>query len=270
MRLSIRHLVLLAGFAAPAFTLAQPPAEPGAAAIRPHRRGADPALVRTLQDHRWTLQAAADALGTPLAQLMVPGHAFVLHFDGARVSVQGGCNLMTGSWRLSPQDRLGVGRLAATMKACDPALMRADQAIAALLAEPLDVVVAPGSAPTLRLKTADRRSLIFSGQPTPQSLYGKPTRIFLEVAPRTVDCLSGVQRTQCLRVRERHFDAQGLPVQPPGEWQIFHGRIQGYTHQPGVRSVVRIDRFERARVPADASRYVYVLDMVVESEIVSK
>jgi hypothetical protein len=34
--------------------------------------------------------------------------------------------------------------------------------------------------------------------------------------------------------------------------------------------VLRINRYQRQQVPADASRYVYVLDMVVESESVSK
>ena len=33
--------------------------------------------------------------------------------------------------------------------------------------------------------------------------------MFLEVAPQTVECVSGVMRAQCLRVRERRFDAQG-------------------------------------------------------------
>jgi Domain of unknown function (DUF4377) len=37
-----------------------------------------------------------------------------------------------------------------------------------------------------------------------------------------------------------------------------------------VRNVLRIDRYQRKQVPADASRYAYVLDMVVESETMSK
>ena len=109
------------------------------------------------------------------------------------------------------------------------------------------------------------------GQPTPESLYGKATRIFLEVAPQTVECVSGVMRGQCLQVRERRFDEHGLRIEPPGEWRNFHGSIEGYTHTPGVRNVLRINRYTRPKpVPADASRYVYVLDMVVESELVSK
>ncbi len=236
----------------------------------PNRRGADPAVVRSLQSNLWTLQSGSEAAGTPIDGLMVPGQSFQMRFQKAAVSIQGGCNTMNGSWRLSPQGQLMLGRLAATMKACDAALMKADATLSAVLAQPLDLELQAGERPTLRLVSPSRQTLVFSGQPTPESLYGKATRIFLEVAPQTVDCVSGVMRGQCLQVRERRFDAHGLRIEPPGEWRIFHGGIEGYTHQPGVRNVLRINRYQRQQVPADASRYVYVLDMVVESEIVKQ
>jgi hypothetical protein len=94
--------------------------------------------------------------------------------------------------------------------------------------------------------------------------------MFLEVAAQTVECTSGAMRGQCLRVREIRYDDQGLKVGPPGAWQTFHGQIEGYTHTPGVRNVLRIKRFKRSTVPADASAYLYVLDLVVESETVPR
>ncbi len=237
----------------------------------PHRRGADASLVRALQAHTWTLQSATEASGQAVEGLMVPGQAFTMRMLDARLSIQGGCNTMNGSWRLSPQNQLTISRLAATMKACEAALMKADSALSAVLAQPLNVELQPGDKPTLRLVSATQQALVFSGQPTPEGLYGQATRIFLEVAPQTVECVSGAMRTQCLQVRERRFDAQGLRIEPPGEWRIFHGSIEGYTHQPGVRNVLRINRHERPKpLPADASRYVYVLDLVVESAIVQK
>lgn len=258
----VRLLMIFAlGLATATAALAQTP---------PGRRGADPAVVRSLQSKLWTLQSASEAAGTPIDGLMLPGQSFRMRFQDARVSIEGGCNTMNGSWRLSPQGQLMLGRLAATMKACEAALMKADATLSAVLAQHLDVVLQPGEQPTLRLISPSRQTLVFSGQPTPESLYGKATRIFLEVAPQTVDCVSGVMRGQCLQVRERRFDQQGLRIEPPGEWRIFHGSIEGYAHQSGVRNVLRINRYQRKNVPADASRYVYVLDMVVESEIVSK
>ncbi len=262
MALHARLLIWIALGLAAATALAQTP---------PHRRGADAAVVRALQSNVWTLQSANEASGQPIDGLMVPGHAFQMRFQAARVSIQGGCNTLNGSWRLSPQGQLMLSRLAATMMACEPALMQADSALSAVLAQHLDVHLQPGDSPTLRLVSPSRQTLVFSGQPTPESLYGKATRIFLEVAPQTVECVSGVMRGQCLQVRERRFDEHGLRIEPPGEWRNFHGSIEGYTHTPGVRNVLRINRYTRPKpVPADASRYVYVLDMVVESELVSK
>jgi heat shock protein HslJ len=237
----------------------------------PNRRAADPALVRSLQGHVWTLQSGTEATGQPIDGLSVPGQAFQLRFDGARLAVSGGCNTMTGSWRLSPQGQLMIGRLAATMKACDAPLMKADAALAAVLAQQLDVQLQPGAEPGLRLVSPSRQTLALSGQPTLASLYGAPTRIFLEVAAQTVPCQPGAGApTQCLQVRELRFDKQGLRIDPPGEWRAFYSRIDGYTHTPGVRNVLRIDRYERKQVPADASRHVFVLDMVVESETVKQ
>ncbi|MBN9325065.1 MAG: DUF4377 domain-containing protein, partial [Delftia acidovorans] len=46
--------------------------------------------------------------------------------------------------------------------------------------------------------------------------------------------------------------------------------IEGYKHEPGIRNVLRIQRYKRQNVPADASAYAYVLDMVVESERVGR
>ncbi len=245
---------------------ADAPAQPA-----PNRRGADPVLVRTLQDHRWTLQSATDAAGQPMAAVMVPGHAFVMNFDEARLAIQGGCNQMNSNWRVSPQGQLSVGRLASTMKACEPHLMQADTALGALLAQPLAAQLTPGAAPSLRLSSPKRETLVLSGQPTPRSLYGAPARIFLEVAPQTVPCQPGAGApTQCLQVRERRYDKQGLRIDPPGEWRAFYDRIDGYTHTPGMRNVLRIDRYTRSQVPADASAYVFVLDMVVETEVMSK
>jgi heat shock protein HslJ len=263
MTLHARLLLWVAlGLAAATAALAQ---------TEPNRRGADPAVVRSLRSKLWTLQSGSEAAGTPIDGLMVPGHSFQMRLQDARVSVQGGCNTMNGSWRLSPQGQLMLGRLAATMKACDAPLMKADAALSAVLAQPLQVTLPPGDRPTLRLVSPSGQTLVFGGQPTRESLYGKATRIFLEVAPQTVDCVSGVMRGQCLQVRERRFDAQGLRIEPPGEWRIFHGDIEGYTHQSGVRSVLRVNRYERPKpLPADASRYVYVVDLMIESELVSK
>ncbi len=238
-----------------------------AAQPSPPRRTADPALVRVLQEHHWTLKSSSDAGGRPIDAMLPAGHPVVMDFVEARLSIRGACNQLNGGWRLSPLGELMVGRLAATMKACEPALMEADAALASALAPPVGVELTPGAAPSLRLSTAARQSLTFSGEPTLRSLYGAPRRIFLEVAAQTVDCTlpSGVAG-RCLQVRDLRFDDKGLRKDPPGAWRPFTGSIEGYTHTPGVRNVLRIDRYRREPAPAGRPSVVYALDLVVESE----
>ena len=227
-------------------------------------------LAQALRDHRWTLRAATDAQGKPIAAL-TPTAPIVFDFDAQRVSIQGACNRMNGGFQTSGDGQLKFGPLAATMKACEQPLMQSDAALSAALAQPLKAEFTQGLAPALRLTTAANETLQFSGRPTPESLYGAPTRIFLEVAAQTVPCQPGAGGpAQCIQVRERRFDEQGLRVGTPGEWRAFYGSIEGYVHQPGVRNVLRINRYTRKNVPADASAYVYVLDLVVESEHVAK
>lgn len=230
--------------------------------------GADAALARTLQDHRWSLQSATDAAGKPIPALDLPGRAIVMRFDGARLGIEGGCNRMNGGWQVGPHGELVTGRLAATMMACAAPLMQADEALSALLAQRPSISLTPGSAPALRLTSAASGSWVFVGKPTLRSLYGAPTRIFLEVAAQRVDCSAppATGSSNCLRVRERFFDDKGLPSAPAGEWSAFAGAIDGYTHVPGVRNVLRVDRYTRRPPASDGPDHVYVLDLVVESE----
>jgi heat shock protein HslJ len=250
--------------------LAVVPPGDAAAQSSPPRRTADAAVVRALQDHHWTLQSASDATGRPIDAMLPAGHPVEMSFVDAYLGIRGACNQMNGRWRLSPQTQLTIGRLAATMKACEPALMAADSALAAALEQPLGVEVTRGAAPSLRLSTASQQVLTFSGRPTMRSLYGPPKRIFLEVAEQTVDCPppSG-EAGRCLSVRELRFDEQGLRKGEPGPWRTFTGSIEGYAHTPGVRNVLRIDRYERKPAPAGRPPVVYVLDLVVESRTVA-
>jgi heat shock protein HslJ len=260
---------LLALMAAAASAL--PAAATGTSPPTPPRRTADAALVRALQDHVWTLTAAVDANSKPVDALLVPGHPFVMRFEGARVAVKGGCNQLSSAWRLSPQNSLTFGRAASTQKACEPPLMAADAAMAATLAAPLQARVEAGKAPVLHLVSAERQTLTFNGQRTSKSLYGAPTRIFLEVAAQRAACTPALQPpSTCLQVREVRFDDKGLRVGQPGAWQAFYGEIVGYQHQPGVSNVLRINRYKRPQAPADASAYVYELDLVVESRVDGK
>ena len=75
-----------------------------------------------------------------------------------------------------------------------------------------------------------------------------------------------IPNMKCLKVRERHYDANGLQSGQPGEWQPLYQNIEGYTHEAGVRNVLRVKRYAIKNPPADAPSSAYVLDMVIESD----
>ena len=73
---------------------------------------------------------------------------------------------------------------------------------------------------------------------------------------------------RCLWVRERKYDANGVALAPTEDWHFLYQDIEGYTHEAGIRNVVRIHKFDIKNPPADAPSVAYVLDLVVESELV--
>ena len=238
------------------------------------RRVAAPAAAevrRTLESHRWMLASATGSRGQPIVGLLADtGRPLVLGFAEGRLNVEGGCNRLFGGYRIDGDGRLVVSRMASTMMACEPAAMKVDETLSEALAAPATIELAPGDEPVLRLLTAADAALSFKGRMTPEARYGAPTRLFLEVAGQTVACDDPLgNASTCLQVRERRFDAQGLALGTPGDWQPFHDPIEGYTHQPGVRNVLRVKRFERG-ASALGRPFAFVLDLVVESEVVTR
>ena len=190
-----------------------------------------------------------------------------LDFDKGRLAVSNTCNRMGGSYALAA-GTLTAGRMASTKMACaDPKLMALDDEVGKRLEGALSLALAAGDAPSLTLGNAVGDTLVFAGTPTPDTRYGGPgERIFLEIAAQTKPCSHPLMPDmQCLQTREITYDDKGLKVGTPGAFGNFYDAIEGYTHEPGVRNVLRLQRYTRKDVPADASKYAYVLDMVVES-----
>ena len=227
-------------------------------------------MIQTLEDHRWKLDSATDGQGRRMEALASgPERPVVFTFSGSRLSIQGGCNQMTGSYQINPGGKMLVGPMGATMMACEPALMKTDAALAELLAKPLTVDLGNGPPPELRLVSARNEVLLFHGQATPEALYGPGTRIFLEVAAQKGVCSNPLTGdTACLLVRERHYDEHGLVVGTPGAWRSLYESIEGFTHTAGERTVLRVNRFQRTPASAEAGSFVYVLDLKIETEIV--
>jgi uncharacterized lipoprotein NlpE involved in copper resistance/heat shock protein HslJ len=224
-------------------------------------------VSRTLENHRWTLESATDSQNRHIEMLPPKDHPVMLSFSGNRLSIQGPCNRIIAAYQINSANQLVVrGGPASTMMGCDPALMNADTVLSGILATPLHIEISNGQ---LRLRSASNGTLTFIGEATPESLYGPGTTIFLEVAPQHVACEHPpAPETRCLQVRERHYDEQGLPVGTPEEWRPLYENIQGFTHKEGFRNVVRVKRFDR-KPTAGSSSTLYVLDLVVESQLVN-
>lgn len=181
---------------------------------------------------------------------------------------------MMGAGYMLSGPNLQVGQFVSTKRACaERDLMDLEQRVASLLpqAQRLELRGATAtSAPQLTLWFADGSRWELAGSPTPATRFGTAgERLFLEVAPERVACNHPLMpQAQCLRVRDVRYADNGVR-QGVGEWRIFQGEIEGYRHEPGMRNVVRVQRYSLARngqLPADAPSHAYLLDMVVETE----
>ena len=216
-----------------------------------------------LTANHWLLASASDKANAPIDILFPNEEApLQLDFGDGGLSISGGCNQQSGSYQIQGET-LTVGPLAATRRACAEALMQADSAISAQLAAPLQIKAI--DAGQLLLVSADGSTLSWRGEPTARTRFAGPgEQVFWEVAATTVACPGDAAR-QCLQVRPVVYDQQGLKQGEPGPYAAFAGTIEGYEHQPGTRSILRLKHFPLPTPAADGSQDAYVLDMVVES-----
>lgn len=230
-------------------------------------------LATGLVAYRWQLRTATDAGGQSLAALFPSAERPLgLGFADGRVNVEGACNRMGASYQLLEGGKIQVGQAMSTMMACPPPLDRVDAAVAAVLAGTLQVAIeGTAEAPTLRLVAADGSILQLAGEPTPETRFGGPGTIaFLEVAAQSGPCeVSPASERRCLMVRERHFDADGLATGTPGEFRPLPEGIEGYTPTEGQRQVLRVKRFQREAAAGGEPEPHFVLDLVIETEIVA-
>lgn len=257
-RISVLFLMLL--------MLAAPGCKRGQTSSTTPDEAAEGSSDPRLSAYHWQLVDATSAAGERLDALFPnPERPVTLDFAEGRVSVSNACNRMGGSFTVT-DGAFSVGGLMQTEMACEAPLMRAESAIAGVLAgggtlqlEADDVLV---------LTTPAGDTLSFHGEPTADTRFGGPgERVFFEVAAQRVACSHPmIPDYQCLHVREVRYDDNGLQVEH-GEWEYLYQDIEGYTHEPGTRNVIRVNRYTVQNPPADGSSVAYVLDMVVESEL---
>ncbi|MCL6713073.1 META and DUF4377 domain-containing protein [Pseudomonas sp. R2.Fl] len=264
--------IALAACAKPTPDAAPPAGEPPAATAPTAATPAAPTGAAALGAYHWRLQDAKDAQGKRIDALFARAdHPLTLDFAEGRLGVSNACNRMGGGYTLEG-DKLTVSPMVATQMACaDSKLMALDGEAGKRLEGSSTLAVQGGDEARLTLTNAAGDVLTFAGEATAETRYGGPgEQAFLEVAAETKPCSHPlIPNKQCLQVREIRYDDKGVKS-TEGEWQNFYEDIEGYTHEAGIRNVLRVKRFKRNPVPADASDTAYVLDMVVESENVKK
>lgn len=258
--------------AAPAPATPAPVAEATPAPAAAAAPAAD-ALAARLPAYRWQLRTATDAQGQALADLFPdPERPLALLFADGRMGVEGGCNRSSASYQLLDAAQIQFGQWISTMMACPPPLDRVDAAVVAALEGTLKATIeGAADAPVLQLVTAAGSTLTLEGAPTPETRFGGPGTIaFLEVSAQRGPCEPPpAPASECLLVRDRQFDANGIASGEPGEWRPLPQGIEGYAPAAGEQQVLRVKRFEQVPAGGGESTVHYVLDLVIETRTTS-
>lgn len=214
---------------------------------------------QTLMQYQWSYE-------TPDAPKPI-----ILNFsDEGRLSISTSCNTMGSTWKIE-NNQIVTGSLMSTMMACPDNYMK-QEGIASSWFEgrkaPFVLNLNDREKPTLTIIAANGEKIVLTGQMTPETKYNaKGETIFLEISPETKQC-TGVAPQTCLQVREIKYNEQGLKTQVDKDWSLFYDKIEGFTHTPNERQIIRLQRYEIKNPAADQSKYAYVYDMSVEREAV--
>jgi len=229
---------------------------------------APPATAQTLTAYHWHLRQAFARDGTQDASWFLPERPpLQIVFSAQGLSVNHLCNSNGSAYSLQGS-RITVQQGIATMMACQEGqIMQLEQRVMSLLPQAQQWSISMGRGqqpPRLTLTFADGSRWQLEGEATPATRYGSAgEQVFWEVAAQRTSCAQTTHT--CLRVREIGYDRNGHKVST-GAWQDFDGAIEGWQHEPGLRSVLRLRRYQQPK-PAAGQQHVYVLDMVVESAL---
>jgi len=240
----------------------------------------DPVDTSVFNTYHWQLTEATDSQGRLIGPLFVRSNKPVqLEFQGDRFSVVNTCNQMGGRYTVQG-NRINFFSMASTMKMCaDANLAKLDEEVGRRLEKAttfmLQNVGQPlqtAGAPRLTVSTESGDKLIFTGKLTAEARYGGPGEIvFLEVAPQAQPCHHPLMpNARCLQVRQIYYDANGRKITTTNRWEPLYQQVEGYQHEEGVRNVVRVKRFKVQNPPADAPDTVYIMDTVIESEVMPR
>lgn len=222
-----------------------------------------------------TAQGAVNESSTDDAQTLPVAPAemrsFDLSFNDGRVSVQGLCNNLSGSYTVRGED-ISIHQMISTRKMCaDDALMALENYVGQVLPaaeqwklQGFDAARMAQSTPLLELRFSNGMRWQLEGTATNETKYNQePVIEFLQVDPQMQQCTDG--SGECLKVRQLEYDDRGIRM-ATGPWQeIQRDQLEGYELDPNYSSIIRVKRFTQSSADGK-NRPIYVHDMTVESQ----
>lgn len=220
-----------------------------------------------LSQYHWKLQSATNKNNQALPAFYAGQQQpqVEVNFNEGRMGIHGSCNRLGTSYTVS-NNTLNSGNFMSTMMACPAPAMAQDTALSQFFGQQsLKYTVQTQSTPVLSVTNSKGETLRFVGEETADTKYSSsnPETIFLAVSHKTQACTSGVQKNNCLLVKEVRYNEQGIKTYEAPKWELFHSKIEGFEHRADTDTVLRVKRYTRQNVPADASKYAYVLDLMV-------
>lgn len=220
-----------------------------------------------LARYHWTLVSAKDNKNQPLTALEAIKNQVVLDFvkqenqDTASFGV--GCNQMGAGIDIT-NNVMKIGDIMGTQMYCDK-LNEAESQLGKLMAGTSQLSYQSGSVPVLTQTTNNQATLIWQGAMTATAKYGhEGETIFWAVSHKTEPCAANSSKT-CLKVKPITYNDQGIKTHE-GDWSLFNGEIEGYTHNGSQDQVLRLKRYVVNPSDVKGKQYAYVLDTVTESE----
>lgn len=211
---------------------------------------------------RWTLPGGALRPVPHPSSSSRPITASFIHDQGSPLMTGfAGCNQYNAPYTVANGLLIVRAQPVATMMACAPQAMTLEQdflaGVTRITASSLDNINNPQRM-TWVLGTGDKLDFGRRADPVAGGQMG-PTKL-VYVNSERVPCTAGAGRAMCYQVR----DSASQP------WQFWYGEITGFNFQPGIRYRLRVVEVTDPNPPADASSMHWVLDAVIEQEIVTR
>ncbi|MPS81528.1 MAG: DUF4377 domain-containing protein [Achromobacter sp.] len=191
-----------------------------------------------------------------------PLTANFVHVQGApRLSGFAGCNQYNAPYTIANGQLIVQSNPVATMMACAPENMKLEQDFLAgltrITATSLDNTNNPQRM-TWVLASGDTLDFGRRVDPVAGGQAGPSKLVYVD--SERVPCNAGAGRTLCYQVR----DSASQP------WQLWYGDITGFQFQPGIRYRLRVVEVTDPNPPAGGASVRWVLDAVIEQEIVGR